>query len=237
MISFRDLGNMGRLGNQLFQIATTIALAVRNNDSYVFPPWEYESDFNLHNCFSSSISNVINFREVGFTYVPIPYQPNMNLYGFFQSEKYFADCKDLILDLLTPITKFGIKYDHTAVHVRRGDYANLKEEYVQLDMAYYQKAMETISSKFYVIFSDDISWCRTVFNGNNIIFSEGRTPAEDLALMATCEHQIIANSSFSWWGAYLNKNPSKIVVAPQKWFGPKLPHNTKTLLPENWIKL
>lgn len=237
MISFRDLGNMGRLGNQLFQMATTIALAVRHNDSYVFPPWEYEKDFNLHNCFSNSISTTANFREPGFTYSPISYQPNMNLYGFFQSEKYFADQKDIIQNLLTPITRFGTKYDHTAVHVRRGDYTNLKEEYVQLDMSYYQRAMQTTASKFYVIFSDDISWCRTIFNNNNVIFSEGRSPAEDLALMSSCEHQIIANSSFSWWGAYLNKNPSKIVIAPQRWFGPKLPHNTRDLLPEKWIKL
>lgn len=237
MISFRDLGNMGRLGNQLFQIATTIALAVRNNDSYVFPPWEYERDFNLHNCFSNNINNVTTFRETGFTYSPIHYQPNMNLYGFFQSEKYFQDCQNLIQSLLTPTVGFGIKYDHTAIHVRRGDYTNLKQEYTQLDMSYYQKAMDMISSRFYVIFSDDIPWCREAFSGNNFIFSEGRTPVEDLALMAACEHQIIANSSFSWWGAYLNRNPSKTIIAPYRWFGPALSHNTKDLLPEKWIKL
>lgn len=237
MISFKELGNMGRLGNQLFQIATTIGVAVRNNDNYVFPPWPYESSFNLHNCFSPNISNTTIYRESGFTYSPIPYQPNMDLYGFFQSEKYFEDCKGLIHSLLTPNVGYGIQYGCTSIHVRRGDYVNLTKEYEQLNMTYYSAAMQHIKSPNYIVFSDDIAWCKNYFIGGNYTFSEGKSVVEDLALMSSCEHNIIANSSFSWWGAYLNKNPSKIVVAPAKWFGPALPHNTKDLLPANWTKI
>lgn len=236
MISFRDLGQMGRLGNQLFQIAATIALAERNNDKYVFPRWEYENHFSLYDCFSTSIETTETFRETGFVYAPIVYRSNMNLNGFFQSEKYFEDQKDLIYYSLTPKIGFGIKYNHASIHVRRGDYLHLTNEYQQLNMDYYQKAMETIKAKNYIIFSDDINWCKENFRGDNISYAQGSV-VEDLALMLSCEHNIIANSSFSWWGAYLNKNPSKIVVAPQHWFGPALPHNTKDLIPDRWLKI
>jgi len=86
------------------------------------------------------------------------------------------------------------------------------------------------------VFSDDIAWCKQNFKGDNIEFSE-RSPVEDLNLQLACEHNIIANSSMSWWGAFLNKNPSKIVIAPNKWFGPAQPHNTKDLLPSEWAKI
>lgn len=239
MITFTQLGNLGRLGNQLFQIATTIALALRNDDKYTFPKWEYEPYFNLRGCFSHSINNPKIYREPFFHYAPIPHSNTdvLDLVGYFQSEKYFQDCRDTIHNLLTPNIGYGIKWGYTSVHVRRGDYLRLTREYVQFDMDYYKRAMDTIKSPKYLIFSDDINWCKANFNGDNIEFSEGRAPVDDLALMSSCEHNIICNSSFSWWGAWLNKNPSKIVVAPEKWFGPALPHNTKDLLPESWIRI
>lgn len=237
MISFKNLGTMGRLGNQLFQIAATVALALRNNDKYIFPPWQYEQYFNLHDCFSDNIANVETYSEPYFHYAASPYKTNLNLNGYFQSSKYFDDNQDIIRNLLAPTSIISTKYNHTALHVRRGDYLNLTKEYIQLKMDYYQKAMDIIKSKHYIVFSDDITWCKENFRGDNVIFSEGRTPTEDLFLQNACEHNIICNSSFSWWGAWLNKNTSKIVVAPAQWFGPALPHNTKDLLPEKWIKI
>lgn len=237
MITFKDLGNMGRLGNQLFQVAATVALAVRNNDDYVFPPWSYEPYFSLTNCFSNALPNGPTFTEPSFTYTPITYQPNLNLQGFFQSEKYFEDQQDFIRSLLMPRQGYGIQYGYTSIHVRRGDYTNLTKEYAQLDMSYWGRAMQMIDAQKYIVFSDDIQWCKANFHGEKFIFSEGKTPADDLALMASCENQIIANSSFSWWGAYLNNNPSKKVIAPAQWFGPALSHDTKDLLPASWIKI
>lgn len=237
MITFSQLGNQGRLGNQLFQIAVTVALAVRNNDEYVFPNWPMEKYFNLHNCFSNTIMSTSTYTEPSFTYTPIPYQPNLNLSGYFQSEKYFLDHQDLIRSLLTPTIGFEIKYDHTSIHVRRGDYVKLTKEFAQLGMDYYNRGIQLTNTAKYIVFSDDIAWCKTQFIGNKFLFSEGQTPVEDLALMLACENSIIANSSFSWWGAYLNKNPSKIVVAPKSWFGVALPHDTKDLLPESWLKI
>jgi hypothetical protein len=238
MISFKQLGQMGRLGNQLFQIAATVAVATKHNDNYVFPPWAYEKNFNLHDCFSNNIfANAETYREPTFNYSRIPYKKNIDLSGFFQSEKYFLDCQDLIQSLLTPTIGFNIKYNCTSIHVRRGDYLKLTKEYVQLGMDYYNQAIKETNTQQYIIFSDDIAWCKTQFVGERFLFSEQKTPVEDLALMLSCEHNIIANSSFSWWGAYLNKNPSKIVIAPSKWFGPALPHSTKDLLPKTWIKI
>lgn len=237
MISFKQLGQMGRLGNMLFQIAATIALAMRNNDEYVFPMWPEEPHFNLHNCFSNSIHTQNVFKESGFAYKPIPYSPNLDIVGFFQSEKYFIDFKEIIISLLTPKVGFGMNFGRTSIHVRRGDYVNLPNAYQQLDMTYYNAAMEITKSDEYVVFSDDISWCMQHFIGPKFKFVHGNSPVTDLSLLLSNEHTIIANSSFSWWGAYLNKNPSKIVVAPKRWFGPKLPHDVKDLLPDEWIKI
>lgn len=234
MISFKTLGNYGRLGNQLFQIATTIALALRNNDTYIFPHWQYENNFNLHNCFSNNIQNIENYNEPYFHYSPISYKPNLNIQGYFQSEKYFKDYKSVIQQLLSLKSSHNTKYNTTSIHIRRGDYLNLKNEYAQFNISYYQEAMRRINSKQYLIFSDDIDWCKNNFKGDNIFYSENKSVVDDLSNMISCEHNIITNSSFSWWGAYLNKNPSKIVIAPDKWFGPNLPHNTKDLLPKEW---
>jgi len=125
-----------------------------------------------------------------------------------------------------------------------------------LPISYYEAAVNELGQKKtnlnFFIFSDDISWCRENFGSiNNVQFVVHDQPAdasEDLLLMSACRHQIIANSTFSWWGAWLNDNPEKIVIAPKKWFGRAFTdavhppyasryYNTKDLLPESWIKL
>lgn len=235
MISFSRLGNMGRCGNQLFQIAATISLALDNNSRYVFPYWFYESDFNLHGCFSNDISTANEYHEPFFHYQQITFKDNLNLVGYFQSDRYFHNNKDVILGLLTPKLGFSRKYDYTSIHVRRGDYVGMPRKYEQLNMNYYNQAMSLIKAKKYLVFSDDIEWCKKHFIGEQFDFVEGNSPTKDLSLMLSCANNIIANSSFSWWGAYLNKNPSKIVISPKRWFGPEMPHNTKDLIPQDWM--
>jgi len=89
----------------------------------------------------------------------------------------------------------------------------------------------------FLVFSDDIGWCKSTFQRPNIHFIEGERDVVDLQLMARCKHNIIANSSFSWWGAWLNPHPGKQVFAPQNWFGSEaLHHDTRDLIPENWVK-
>lgn len=240
MITFSQLGNQGRIANQIFELSCCISYAIDNDHQYKFPTWEYEQYFNLHNCYSDQIKPTIIYHEPNFHYTKIPSFPRdeiIDFRGYMQSYKYFDNNQDIIMGLFTPKQGHNIQYNTTAIHVRRGDYLNLTKEYIQLNMEYYYKAMQMINSKKYLVFSDDIEWCKQNFHGNNIMFSENKKPIEDLSLFLACEHAIIANSSFSWWGAYLNKNPSKIIIAPEKWFGPALPHDTKDLLPEKWIKI
>lgn len=242
MISYSRLGD-NWLGNQLFQMAATIALALRNNDKYVFPAWKYEKYFTLKDCFSSELkidlSEHDTYRDPNFYFFePIPYRKNLNLWGYFQSEKYFKDFEDTIKILLMPKNVDEIKYNHTAIHVRRGDYLNYPKEYNILDMSYYSKAMNILNSKFYTIFSNDIEWCKSNFVGNNFEFSEGKTDIEDLTLMISYEHHIIANSAYSWWGAYLNKNPFKKIIAPKQWWSiDNLKSNSDDLIPKEWMQI
>lgn len=234
------LGKYGRLGNSLFQAAATIALAKRNNDDFLFPDsWKYIDSFNItKNHFSSDILCKSEYQEPYFHYKDISYECDMNLHGYFQSEKYFKDYKDDIRFLLTPLSSSSPMLSNTAsIHVRRGDYLKFNKAFEQLDLGYYTKAISILNAKKYIVFSDDIDWCKKTFRGNEFSFSEGTSEVEDLVLMSKCEHNIIANSSFSWWGAWLNNNPNKKVIAPSKWFGPELSptHNTKDLIPKEWI--
>lgn len=237
MISFNKLGHFGRLANQLFQISTVISLALDNNDKYIFPEWKYEDRFNLHNCFSNDIKFKNIYKEPFFNYQKIPYQKSLDIEGYFQSYKYFENNADIILGLLTPTNLPAKKWNATAIHVRRGDYVN-NPAYEQLDINYYNEAMNIIKSKKYFVFSDDISYCKKMFIGNQFEFVEGNDEVTDLSHMISCENQIMANSSFSWWGAWLNSYPGKTIIAPKKWFGPGLAqHDTKDLLWPEVIKV
>lgn len=240
MITFSQLGNYGRLGNQLFQISCVISLALKNNDEYIFPLWKYEKDFSLHGCFSTKINPTKKYQEPFFHYQTIPLTDTKNeivdLCGYWQSNKYFQDYEGLIKSLLTPKNTFSIKYGTTSIHIRKTDYLQFQDCHPDLGINYYQKAMNIIKSKYYLIVSDDIPWCKQNFKGEQFQFSEA-DEITDLALQISCEHNICANSSFSWWGAFLNKNPDKIIIAPKIWFGEKLNHDTSDLCPNTWVRI
>lgn len=240
MITFSNLGNMGRIGNQIFQLSSSIATALRHNDLYIFPPWKEENHFNLHNCFSNNIKVNKVYQEPFFHYKEIPYNINKNevldLKGYFQSYLYFDDFKEQILNLLTPNYNVEREPELCAVHVRRSDYIKYQNFHPLMTMDYYHKAMELSGCKKFLIFSDDIAYCKQNFIGNQFEFSENYEAYIDLALMIKkCEHLIIANSSFSWCGAYFNRNANKKIIAPKNWFGPGLSHSVADLIPKDWI--
>ncbi|TBR19068.1 MAG: alpha-1,2-fucosyltransferase [Chitinophagaceae bacterium] len=181
---------------------------------------------------------------------------NIYLKGYFQSEQYFSSYKkqfqiDLIIkdEVLTKVKELGevLKISNSvSVHFRRGDFATKSETLLYhgiLEADYYLQAIEIIKSKIetpsFYFFSDDIQWVKENFQLPGAVYvSENlsKNHIEDLYLMSCCRHNIIANSSFSWWGAWLNKNVDKIVIAPQHWFN-KGPKDTQDLIPDSWIKI
>ena len=166
-ITYSKLGQNGRLCNSLFQMAAVIALAVRNNDTYLFPRWKYEEYFpNLKNCFVDNLPKQPHaYTEPYFHYKEIPYKKDMDLSGYFQSFRYFNDYRDLIIKLLEFKTKLPELIGTTAIHVRRGDYISLGNEYYVdlIKTDYYQQAMDIIKSPKYLIVSDDIEFCKKIF--------------------------------------------------------------------------
>jgi hypothetical protein len=170
--------------------------------------------------------------------------------GYWQTELYFLDIRELLLRELTSIssmTDLGCAYleaikksNSVSLHVRRGDYLNLKSFNV-LDVDYYMKAVEYIRKNVekptFYIFSDDLEWCKNSlgFLDDCIFVDRTKTEIDDLKLMSFCQHNIIANSSFSWWGAWLNQNSKKTVIAPKGWLLND-PGSSNVIL-SDWVKL
>jgi hypothetical protein len=181
---------------------------------------------------------------------------NAYLVGYWQSEKYFADYVNKIREDFTfklPLSSENSKIadqvlnvNAVSLHVRRGDYvSDSKNSFIGVcSLDYYQKAIayikSVVDSPVLYIFSDDIDWVKTnlVLDSPSVFVShnQGAESYNDMRLMSMCQHHIIANSSFSWWGAWLNAHPEKIVIAPKKWFASDQ-FDTSDLLPLSWIKI
>ena len=199
--------------------------------------------------------------EKGYFYEKSMLQPEDNkcISGYFQSEKYFFDIRSILLKeftLKSGISEYGdLVVDNInqsscscSLHIRRGDYlANSATNKIHgvLGLDYYKKAVKLLEEKQgdvqYFIFSDDVQWAKENLNIENAFFIDGqeeRIPNEDLYLMSLCNHNIIANSTFSWWGAWLNDNDKKVVISPKQWFmDKKMNNNTFDLIPSIWIRV
>jgi len=182
--------------------------------------------------------------------------PDTYLKGNFQSELYFREISAVLKEelriresLITACIDYGnvlAGENSIAVHIRRGDYTKktFLEYHGLCPKEYYQEAMHLIQSKVqdpvFYFFSDDIPWTKDNLDIPGARYVSGNTTSthfEDLYLMSRCRHAIIANSSFSWWGAWLNPNPGKIIIGPKNWFGPRGPKDTRDILPADWISL
>lgn len=243
MVTCKNIDNdavVGRLGNKMFVIATAIAIAKDCGDECILPDWKYKDIFPNIKVNSICVDN--DYTEPYYHYTPIKYSNNMSLNGYFQSYKYFDSYKDVLLNYYLKMNirpELNNLYDYNniiSIHIRRTDYLNLKEYHTNLPTSYYISAIKTLShGKKILVFSDDIPWCKSVMTSKSFIFSEGLKDYEDLYVMSLCKHNIIANSSFSWWAAYMNKNKDKKVIAPKQWFGPACKHDTRDLIPKDWI--
>ena len=183
---------------------------------------------------------------------------DQSIEGYFQSEKYFIDIRDIIINQfilksdLSNYSKSILKLIKTSenscsVHVRRGDFINEINQKIHgsCNLEYYVSAIQKIQ-KFnkkinFFVFSDDINWCKKNLKFKNVIIinsNEKRIPHEDVHLMSLCNHNIISNSTFGWWGAWLNQNEIKKVIAPNRWFlNDKLELQSKFIVCDSWIKI
>lgn len=297
---------MGGLGNQLFQIFATIATALRNNDTFFFmrvaelpgnpghtrmTHWDtllrylapYLKPFTEQT--SLSFQTFPIWKETSFEYNQLPTRTRhldqpLRLYGYFQSEKYFADkyhdiCKIIQLHKQQMIIKQECVVEEWAseiygnpaktrqlvsMHFRIGDSVFNPHIHPIMDLIYYRNALSYMISViptptptptpisvlvFYepcdkMTVYQNVAALQQEFADKDVVFHFVNSKIEDwrqLLMMSICDHNIIANSTFSWWGAYFNANPKKVVCYPDVWFGPGVAHNTKDLCPESWIKI
>lgn len=256
-ITFKKLGLYGKLANQLFQVAAVVSYAKRHGIDYFLPEWSngwtggldmtqiFKGPFNVDD--RVLFTNTEDFREESMMYSDIPRSNRLSLVGYFQSERYFEE--DLIREMFSIepgveaeiIEKNAGTFEgRCSIHVRRQDYLNYPNIHPFLGVDYYNKTVALMKEKGYenfLIFSDDLGWCRDHFIGEEYSFSDKNTHNyEDLVLMSLCSSHIIANSTFSWWGAWLSRNPNKTVIAPSIWFGPNGPQEHE-IIPKTWIQI
>jgi len=274
MITCNNIGYFGRLGNQLFQFASTLGIGRKLGYEIKFPlensseaKEEYFKDnvvrhvlfdvpkvFNLPSELLASREELntigtIEERYFHFDSEMFTIPDNVNLFGYYQTEKYFKHVEEELRSILTfretiqaTATNLFPKVENetVAIHVRRGDYVVQQHNHPVCSPEYYQAALAEFEDRNYnfIIFSDDIEYCKDLFgSSDNLHYLYNNDPYVDLCLMSMCDHNIIANSSFSWWGAWLNKNPSKKVIAPTEWFGVAYPPtHLLDLIPTNWIR-
>ena len=215
MLTFSSIGEYGRLGNQMFQIASTIGMAMNTDQLFRFN--------RVPMCFNALITYMGDLPALERYEIPWGYHDltiyNKDLHGYLQSEKYFKHCEKYIKWLFLfdsyPPKPFN---EFIAVHIRRGDYDN--KHHVLLDRAYYENALNQLPNIPIIVFTDDIKEAMNVLPNCDRYLSG--CPMYDMALMTLADYHVIANSSFSWWGSWLAD--SKKIIAPSKWFGPALWH-------------
>lgn len=263
MIGFNHLGIIGRLGNQMFQYAALRGIADKHGYDFTIPESDFNDEWNDHQLFEVfDLPNLKNrgrvadkfLQERQFNYdseLVEQCPDDVSLYGYFQTEKYFShiadsikedftfkkdvveNCKEVMEELSEPI----------ALHVRRTDYVEKSQDHPPCSLKYYHESLKRFHKKRpVVIFSDDVKWCKEqeIFKPDRFLVSETDNNIYDLCMMTMCDDYIIANSSFSWWGAWLSHNPDPTVIAPKKWFGDTgytAKNNTEDICPDRWVRI
>ena len=202
-------------------------------------------------------TRVIREKHFHFDQTILEAPDNVNLDGYWQSEKYFEDIKNVLqkeFTLKNPLEGKNLdvaeeirRANSVSLHVRRADYVTdqrTTEFHGFCGLDYYNACVDvvgrSVSDPHFFVFSDDPDWVRgnikLRFPTTFVVHNEPQKGHEDLRLMSMCQHHIIANSSFSWWGSWLSPRPEKIVIAPRKWFNDKT-INTDDLIPDQWIRM
>lgn len=261
MIYFNLLGKYGGFGNQLFQYAVAYVHAKRFNTDVCTTPHKsyYHNDYKMMSHFVADYIDLplkistghkpkSEFHESGFMYNESieSIQDETNLNGYFQTEKYFLSRKSEIISIYknhcfkNQVSSYfsdrGLDpMEVTGIHARRNDFLNKQEYHPVQSLEYFETSINECKSKHYLIVSDDKSWCKEVFGKrSNFTIVETDHDVIDFYILSECRNQIISNSSFGWWSAYLNTNNDKIVICPKKWYGIYGNQHLSDLIPSNW---
>ena len=254
---YSQLGKLGRLGNQLWQVAGTVGLSYTNKDAPpYFPKWEYAKYFSVPSeYFTDNLQGTESYHDAQRI------DPRERVY--LQDFKLFEEWQDEVRLMLQPselaLKQLKLRFGKdlileatyfTSVHVRRGDYLKVQDYHPLLPISYYREALVMCEGPF-MFFSDDIDWCKRWFRGLDSVFFVEGTPRqaigpqpmpgafndhEDLFLMSLCREHIIANSSYSWWGAFLTYDSQ--VIYPSRWYGPAaMTANASLMFPQAWQRI
>jgi hypothetical protein len=269
MIGFNALGRMGRFANQMFQYASLKGIAKNVGADYCIPYHKESINDGIGNKLRTELFDsfdlkvnvgvlnnghapVVNERFFHFDEELFKLCPDhVSLQGYFQTEKYFKHIEDEIREdftfkdeILKPCKEMISSVENpVALHVRRTDYLTNSENHFNLSLDYYSAALKHFDNdRNVIVFSDDPQWCKEqkLFSDDRFLVSENTDNRVDLCLMTLCDDFIIANSSYSWWGAWLSTNKNKKVIAPFQWFGKTgytKDHNTKDLIPNDWTRI
>jgi Glycosyl transferase family 11. len=257
MISFSKLGNYGRLGNQLFQYAFLRITARRLGTQFFCPKWDGDDIFNLNDEGerASEPSGIIHHfephRQPGFTSKALSIGDKTEILGYFQSEKYYPD-KGLVREwyrfkneIVTEVEKlYGdiLQRDCVSFSLRLdSDYEYFREWFPLYPLSFYKKSLSVTKPQGSIlVFSDRPDLAREFlrdFQGQELIFVDNLNAPQQLYLMTRCRANTITNSSFAWWGAWLNAHPRKIVVAPSAWCRPGMRTQIADILCDDWVKI
>ena len=269
MIGFNALGRMGRLCNQMFQYAALRGLSSKIGAEICIPYYQDAVDDGIGNMLRTELFDSFNLKvKTGLLnngHAPVVKErffhfdqelfdhcpDHVSLQGYFQTEKYFKHIEHQIRaeytfvdDILEPCKEMISGIDNPiALHIRRGDYVINSENHFNLPLEYYEAALKHFNDdRNVIVFSDDSKWChqQSLFSDDRFIISDNDDNRVDLCLMSLCNDFIIANSTYSWWGAWLSSNKNKKVIAPVQWFGKTgytKDHDTKDLIPDTWITI
>ena len=236
LVTYTQLGKRGRFGNQLFQIAATLAVAKELDRDVKFPMWKYQYlfpnlpssyfDNTLDKTFKSSLTQNDNEGGSAYKFTHIIKNPTayiLNITGYRQNYKYFKSYDHEIRRFLqfdkkkvkSVLDKLPVlKGECLGLHIRRGDYVN-SEWYYVCDKGYFKRGVSYYPKTPIVIFTDDKKWCKENFSFPNSIISPFDNVIDDFIGLTMCSKKVISNSSFSWWACYLGD--TKHVVAPSPW--------------------
>jgi hypothetical protein len=254
---------MGGLGNQMFQVAHAVCQGFKNKKPSVFEPITF-TPMGQSKPITNYMDNI--FRNISFTdnikdkknvYEQTWNEPKLNFlwdnniefYGYFQSSKNFFGYDKEMQILFEPTEQF-IQYINnkfedlknkrtTSIHIRRGDYLTINNILPTLHISYFKKCIDELEkdTDIFFVFSDDMEWVKNNIKHEKIIYVNNNKDYEDLWMISLCNNNIMSNSSFSWWGSFLNKNKNKRVLCPNIWFGPNGPNPYDNVYVGDWIKI